>query len=656
MKAAWRRRALSAALGLLLVKAAPAASELLPLSLEELMAIPVSAAAKREQPPAAAPSAVSIVSADEIRRFGWKTLDEILSSLRGVYSTYDRAYQHLGIRGFGRPGDYNGRVLLLLNGVPTNDGMYDQAAVGRDGMIDLAMIERVEYVPGPGSVLYGGNALFGVVNVVTRARAGSELTLGLGSDGERFATLRSGQRSASGVDFAAALTSYQRQGETLYFPAYEGSGFDPYSREMDRERTGNVHLRLDRGGLSGELIAGRRYKRVPGGAYGVDLNDPRNRYIDETALLTIRDETRLNVDWVLNSQLYAGLYRSDGDAVFGGVYEQDAARNEYGGGELALTGTPLSGHTTTLGLSVRDDWQRRFINLSGTVDVPRRNGAWFVQDDWQLGEALSLVVGLRGDRDNRGHRLSSPRYAVVYHNTSGGVVKWIHGRAWRPPNAYETSYRYDGLSEPNPGLKSERVDTRELVAEQRWASGDRLAVSFYRNRMSDLVALQTDPQSGIQQHFNVGGALLQGLEIEALTQRGGLTLRANASLQRARMDNGVEIANSPRRLANLLLSLPLRGVLLAWETRYVGPRRVDGGDIRRQAELIGGYSVSSLTLGGLAMPGLSWEFRISNLFDRRYLAVIGDEFNAAFPAQMNSRMPTMVQDGRAMRASLRWQF
>lgn len=657
------RRAVAALLpGLALALAiAPAAAvEVLPLplSLEELMAIPVSAAAKRPQSPAAAPSAVSIVTADEIRRFGWKTLDEVLTSLRGVYSSYDRTYLHLGVRGFGRPGDYNSRVLLLLNGVPTNDGMYDQAALGREGMIDLAMVERIEYVPGPGSVLYGGNALFAVVNVITRggAQAAPELSVGVGSAGEYFSTLRMGRRDDSGTDWAGALSSYRRAGETLYFPAYEGSGVDPHSPGMDRESTGNVHLRADRGALSGELIAGRRNKRAPGGAYGVDLNDPLNRYIDQTVLLTVRHEYRLNVDWVLNSHGYLGFYSSDGDATFDGLYEQDSARNEYGGGEVSLTGSPASGHTTTVGLNLRDDWRREFINPSGIVDVPRRNTAWFAQDDWQLSEQFSVVGGLRGDRDDRGHRFTSPRYAVVYHDRSGGVVKWIHGRAWRPPNAYETSYRYINLSEPNPALKSERVDSRELVAEQRWSAGDRVALSLYRNRMSDLIALQTDPLSGIQQHFNVGGAVLQGIEVEGLTALRGVTLRANASWQRARMDNGVDIANSPRRLANLLLSMPWRGLALAWETRYVGPRRVDGGDILRAGEKLGGYSVSALVLAGKLLPELSWEMRLGNVFDRHYVSVIGDEFNSAFPAVMSSRMPTMVQDGRTFRTTLRWLF
>ncbi len=68
--------------------------------------------------------------------------------MRGLYVSYDRAYHYLGTRGFATPGDYNTRVLLLVNGVRLNDNLYDQANIGTDFPIDLDLIERVEFVSG----------------------------------------------------------------------------------------------------------------------------------------------------------------------------------------------------------------------------------------------------------------------------------------------------------------------------------------------------------------------------------------------------------------------------------------------------------------------------------------------------------------------------
>ena len=62
-----------------------------------------------------APSSVSIVTADDIKKYGYRTLAAILESVRGLYVTYDRNYSFLGIRGFNR-GDFNSRILLLIDG------------------------------------------------------------------------------------------------------------------------------------------------------------------------------------------------------------------------------------------------------------------------------------------------------------------------------------------------------------------------------------------------------------------------------------------------------------------------------------------------------------------------------------------------------------
>ena len=134
-------------------------------------------AARREQRVTEAPSSVTIVTAEDIRTFGWRTLAEALSSVRGFYVTNDRNYTYVGVRGFGRPSDYNNRVLVLVNGHRYNDNVYDQALIGNEFPIDLALVDRIEVIRGPGSALYGTSAFFAVINVVLRpggAVGGSE--------------------------------------------------------------------------------------------------------------------------------------------------------------------------------------------------------------------------------------------------------------------------------------------------------------------------------------------------------------------------------------------------------------------------------------------------------------------------------------------------
>src|ERR1700730_7850879 len=200
------------------VVAAQDSSPLQDRSLEDLLRINVQrvfGASERLQPVTEAPSSVTIVTADEIARYGYRTLADILGSVRGLYVSDDRNYSLVGVRGFSKPGDFNMRMLLLVNGHPVNDNVYNQAQVGSEFGIDPAMFERVEIIRGPASSLYGTGAFFAVVNVITRTGAslhGSSIAVEAGSLDTRLVRAATGQRFANGLDFAVSGTYQQSNG------------------------------------------------------------------------------------------------------------------------------------------------------------------------------------------------------------------------------------------------------------------------------------------------------------------------------------------------------------------------------------------------------------------------------------------------------------
>jgi len=125
------------------------------ISLEELMKmeIPVVAAAsKYQQKVTEAPSSITIITAEEVKKYGHRTLAEVLRSAPGFYVSYDRNYSFLGTRGFNL-GDYNNRVLLLVNGHRVNNSLSDGAFIGTEFILDVDLIDRVEIIRGPGSSL-----------------------------------------------------------------------------------------------------------------------------------------------------------------------------------------------------------------------------------------------------------------------------------------------------------------------------------------------------------------------------------------------------------------------------------------------------------------------------------------------------------------------
>ena len=131
------------------------------MSLEELMEVPlVVSASKYEQKVSEAPSSVTIVTAEEIRKYGYRTMLDILNSIPGFYKTYDRNYGYIGVRGFGRPGDYNSRIQMLIDGHRVNNNIDDSLGLVNDFYLDVDLIDKIEIIRGPGSSLHTAVMLY----------------------------------------------------------------------------------------------------------------------------------------------------------------------------------------------------------------------------------------------------------------------------------------------------------------------------------------------------------------------------------------------------------------------------------------------------------------------------------------------------------------
>ncbi len=127
------------------VTAADAATtDVTDLTLEQLMQVQVTGASKFTQDASEAPASVTVIGQDDIKRFGYRTLAEILQSARGFYTVGDGAYTYAGVRGFSRPGDFNDRLLLLIDGHRTNENIYGSALLGNEEILDVDLIDHVE--------------------------------------------------------------------------------------------------------------------------------------------------------------------------------------------------------------------------------------------------------------------------------------------------------------------------------------------------------------------------------------------------------------------------------------------------------------------------------------------------------------------------------
>ncbi|MDI9432648.1 MAG: YfiR/HmsC family protein [Planctomycetota bacterium] len=226
-------------LAVMAVATSPACSEqedLFAMSLEDLMAVEIDtvvSASKYEQKVSDAPSSVTIITADEIRKYGYRTLAEVLRSAPGFYVNNDRNYEYVGVRGFRRPGDYDTRILLLVDGHRTNENIGNSPLFGVQFVLDVDLIDRVEIIRGPGSSLYGSNALLAVINVITK---GGKTLNGLELSGEvaGFDTWKSrityGNRFDNGLDLLVSATRGDSEGHELYFKEFDDNAKNDDSR------------------------------------------------------------------------------------------------------------------------------------------------------------------------------------------------------------------------------------------------------------------------------------------------------------------------------------------------------------------------------------------------------------------------------------------
>lgn len=634
--------------------AARASADLTTLSLEQLMDLRVVTASKYAQKQNAVAAAVSIVTRDEIRAFGWRTLDEALASLPGQYTTYDRQYSYLGMRGFGLPGDFNTRVLVTLNGHRLNDPVYDQGPFGRTLPIDLDLVERIEFIPGPGGAVYGQNAMFGVVNIVTRSGedvAGTELAMAVQRPAAQTEGRASwGGRLDNGVDVLLSVSGLQASGEDRFY-SYGASGMSGVAAGLDFERTRQVFARVQSGPWSADMVQGVRRKGDPTAAYLADPLVPGDHLEDRYQLAQLHYQQRFAADTLqLSARLFTGRYRFNGQAVFGTAVNSRPA-GDWRGAELQLVGTAVDRHTLMLGLELQDNVRQdqTFIDVAhpaNNVFIPGSGYRYgvFGQDEWRATDTLSATLGLRVDRsDSTGAHLS-PRLAMIWQAGETTTWKALYGRAQRAPNANERDYS-DGVSQvSNPSLGGERIETAELVVDHRVGADLGLRASLYQWSLSDLISLGIDPLSGLSQYQSGRQIKARGLEMSAdKTWRTGARLRGSVSAQDAAYAGGGGLLNSPRLLGKLNLSAPLpwSGLQAGYEWRYGSDRlTLDGSRL-------GGYAVSNLHLRSDALVlGLTLSLTLQNLFDKHY----------ANPAGDINWQNALEQDGRSLRLQALYRF
>ncbi len=627
------------------------------LSLDSLLETRVSTAAKYSQRVRDVAASVTIITADEIKGYGFRTLDQVLVTVPGFYVSNDRNYSYIGTRGFSRPTDYNNRLLLLVNGNQVNEGVFGGAPMGGELAIPLESLDRIEIIRGPGSALYGTGAMFAVINLITRTAEtldGGEAVAEAGSYGRLGLHGVMGHRFHNGVGLMLSGLVDRSDGQDLFFPEYQSpSTNNGIAHDLDWEKRAAFLGSLSLGDLRLHGRYGSRRKAIPTASYGMAFDTRGAETWDRYGYLELDYDRQLNAHARISGRGYFNSYQYHGGFPYdttGGIdVVTDGTDNEIVGGELSLKLDLASSNRLTLGSELRESVEGSYFSPRGTRDiidlnVPFRLFSAYLQDEHDFGTRLSLLAGARFDALSIADNSLTPRAGLLFRPVESATLKLLYGESFRAPSVYE-SQADNGLI-PNPKLRPERSRTLELVWQQQLSPRVVLSSSAFQYRMRRLIDLTIDTVSGLSQYRNVGTAKSAGFET-GIDARLGPRLSGFASYtyQHTIDEDGNRLTNSPSHLVKFgVRARPVDWLRGAIVSRYESSRITLQGSSTDPFVLLDLNVAVTRPLGHLQTVEVVG--RINNLFDTKYATPGGTEHLQA----------AIQQDGRNLSLELRFDL
>jgi len=621
----------------------------------------VQGASKHPEAATEAPATVTVLTAEDIRAYGFRTVADVLNFASvGSFTHNDRRYDFAGSRGLFFFEDFNTRILVLLNGHPLNEPWNNFGGVGREMLVPLEIAKSVEIVYGPSSLLYGGYSLYGVINVVTHtggSLAGTRVLARAGTHGERELLLSEGLEGVAGEkatrwSFLGAAGGFETKGENLNVPTIADAGYGGPQSGTDTEQAPFAFLFSRYGELTIMARAGYRRHGAPMAPYGSIYGSNQEFVRDDKSFVEasweheIATETTLTIRTFYDWYSYAEHDPYAADATIPEPYTfilraDDSDR----GGEIRLN-THHNAHFITAGVEYRQRaiFQRSFLQLSnggsfvdGSFLGDHINGSLLVayaQEEWRPSTHWTLVGGATLARTEPGGQKVQPRVAAIYKPTGNLAIKGLYGRGFRPPSIFEASYTDQIDQINNPSLRSEQIASSELSVT--WDATQTVQTQAYafQSRLRGLIGAVTieDPSQvqggvvppsgnpddfiGVLQYQSQGDVKSHGFGLSARAVSGNARGYVNVAYARAALDrpDTSTLAGSPSLLGSAGISYRLRAFTAGLSAQYVGAQRLD--DSRGESFQSGRFFDSNLRLAWDTHAGI---YPISFIVDAQNL-------------------------------------
>lgn len=610
--------------------------ELLSLSLEELSSLKLTTSTLTEETLRSVPSAMTVYTRDEIRRLGLTELEQLAAFVPGFQTArVDASGIAVSITNRGKPiGDFARSILVLLDGQRINNDMGG-APLFYDSNLSLDNAERVEFIRGPGSALYGTNAMFGVINVITRSER--ETTVGVGSGVQKYGSAQWRLEGKAGrlELFARGVSSKGRSTTLFDTPSGQENGtYDPRNFQ-------DLSLRASAGEFT---LSARNFRRTAEQfyIYGTVSNDKNQRKTNTS---------NLNLDWLhrlgssisLKANVWHNRRSSDlftevaGMPVFGRTEESEV-------GSQWLLQQDKGDQRWLLGLEWRQPRtvRNRINDVTTGPENARRILGLFGQYQTAIFRNLDLTAGLRYDRYSDFGMHLSPRLGLVWQVLPRDTLKLLYSEAFRAPGRTETASSYSTATRGNPDLKPETAKTVELAWLHLFNQG-LVETTLFHTKAKDAIVGAVMPS--LQRTWVNDKARYSGLELEIQYRWTSWQARL-AATHLFKVDDPA--ATQSRSLLSGSLTY-LRGPWSAaligrYHSRMTDPNEQDGNIRTTEYSYMGGAALWGLHLSRKVGQNFEYYLHGENIFNRKIL----------YPADTPSNFVGVPEQGRSIMIGVRW--
>jgi len=538
-----------------------------------------------------APADVTIISAADIRKYGYRTLAEALAGVRGFDVTYEHVYHNVGVHGFSLPADFNTRFLVMLNGHALTENIFDSNRYfGQDFGLDMDLVQRIEVIRGPSSALYGSNGMFATINVVTVSPVDQprfQFSTESGGFGEKKAMLSSSTYLGHGANLLISASVFHNRGQDFYFPEFDSpQTLNGVVRNLDSERGYHTFANLIWRDWDFEAYFNSREKQPPLGwllpyvfAAPGDLVGDKRDFVRVSHSNDIGPNGKIR--WQVSYDRFRYDDRFDAYTPFGILPASNLVRGEWLRPQIDYSFSVPKLGRLTVGAQAQWNWRSQERNQEAVTDTDQLNlnqlqlGV-FIQQEISLSARWKANAGLRYDRyDSTVTNGSlSPRLALNFQQSPKTVFKFVYGHPFRNPSPFE-QYADSLVNPPLAGLRPETAHTFEFSVNRKFRKGLSATVNLYDYQTRGLIqALYIAPDF---QYRNTDNVSSKGAEFELSGKPWGrLDAVASMAFQHAiNNSTGARLINSPGQLGKLRVASPMLHdkLTVAVGAQYLGARK-----------------------------------------------------------------------------------